>query len=262
METPLGDPCVNMAIDEFCLLQASRNGQVFLRLYTWSVPTLSLGYFQETGKEVDLGFLEERGMALVRRLTGGRAVLHDDELTYSFAAPVSHPVFGGDLQATYLRLAGALAASLGILGIQAEVCRGRGGGKSFLCFDAPSRYEITWRGKKLIGSAQVRKRGAYLQHGSIPLTMDRALLAEVIKNAGPAESLLGQAVALREIDPALNLSALREALIKGFTSSLRISLRKFDLFTHEEEIRHLVLKYRSREWNFKERKVGSSGERL
>ncbi len=262
METPMGDPYVNMAVDEFCLLQASKSGLVFLRLYTWSVPTLSLGYFQKAGEEVDLGFLQERGMVLVRRLTGGRAVLHDDELTYSFAAPVSHPAFGGDLRATYLRLAGALAASLEFLGIRVEVCRGGGGGKSFLCFDAPSRYEITWRGKKLIGSAQVRKRGAYLQHGSIPLTMDRALLSGVVKGAGPAEALLGQAVALREIDPALNLSALREALVRGFTASLGISLRKFDLFAHEGEIRCLAQKYRSREWNFKERKVGDLDERL
>lgn len=212
----------NMAVDEAILIEHGR-GQVppTLRFYFWQVPTLSLGYFQDMAKEIDLEACAANGVAVVRRPTGGRAVLHNKEVTYSIVASRSYGASATVLE-SYQWISGGLARGLELLGLEVQRHRpmaaaGEAGAApvttavpagtapavpaagsnaptaqlprdpgniaerlrgSAACFDSPSWYEITVGGKKIIGSAQVRRDDALLQHGSILLeTQSQELFA-------------------------------------------------------------------------------------
>ncbi|MDF2929271.1 MAG: biotin/lipoate protein ligase [Anaerospora sp.] len=175
----------NMAIDE-AIVEAHSAGLVppTLRFYTWQPAALSIGYFQKIREEVQLEACRSQGIDLVRRITGGRAVLHDQELTYSAVVREDIPVLPPTLLGSYRYLSQGLLAGLNKQGVAAEMTLpGAAFGQSSrlpkngACFDAPSFYEITVDRKKLIGSAQVRKNGTLLQHGSI---LDSTVLAQTI----------------------------------------------------------------------------------
>lgn len=164
-----------MAIDDAILTAvAAGNAPPTLRFYAWKHPgCLSLGYGQRVN-EVDIVRLRERGVELVRRPTGGRAILHGFEVTYSLAVPLDHPIAAGSILDSYRRVSEALVAGFDFLKeylvgeIRAEPC-GETAPPTTVCFETPSPYEITVGGKKLIGSAQVRRKGGMLQHGSMPV---------------------------------------------------------------------------------------------
>lgn len=169
------DGPTNMAIDE-AIADSVRDGASLptLRFYGWSPPCLSLGRAQPWDV-ADLDRCAALGWDVVRRPTGGRAVLHIDELTYSVAAPESEPRVKGGVLESYRRLSAALYNGLHALGIEPERAlpyyadRGATGPA---CFDGPSDYEVTIAQRKLIGSAQQRRTGVVLQHGSLPLFGD------------------------------------------------------------------------------------------
>lgn len=175
----------NMAVDE-SLLESAGGGQALptLRLYSWDPACLSLGYAQAIS-DVDIPRLNARGWEIVRRPTGGRAILHTDELTYSITAPSSEPRLSGSLLESYWRISEALLLALQLLGVQAErleepITRTRSDGQNPVCFERPSNYEITNQGKKIIGSAQARRREGVLQHGSLPLFGDLTRITQVL----------------------------------------------------------------------------------
>jgi len=173
----------------------------------------------------------------VRRPTGGRAILHTDELTYSVAGPADHPLLAGSVLESYNRLAQALSTALGGLGLPAAMKERVGGSAAKanpVCFEVPSTYEITVNGMKLVGSAQSRRKGGVLQHGSIPLTGDLARILEALVfpdessrqaaadrlrvRAATVESVLGQAVSWDEAARAF-IAAFQQELDMGFRSS-------------------------------------------
>ena len=170
-----------MAGDEALLraVGAGESGPV-LRLYSWHPVTLSLGFGQRAA-DADKDRLAERGWGLVRRLTGGRAILHTDELTYCIVLPASHPLAQGSVIDSYRRISAALAATVEALGgsTRAERASARGSGGP-VCFDTPSHYELTVNGRKLVGSAQARRFGGVLQHGSLPLAGDIARIVDAL----------------------------------------------------------------------------------
>lgn len=175
LKTSATDGALNMAIDQ-AIMEAVAAGRVrpTLRLYAWTPACLSLGYGQPVA-DVALDRLAARGWGLVRRMTGGRSILHTDELTYSVAAQAADPIVTGDIVTSYRRLSQALLDAAQRLGAGVSADRMTGERKSTkgpVCFEVPSHYEITANGKKLVGSAQVRKFDAVLQHGSLPLTGD------------------------------------------------------------------------------------------
>lgn len=182
------DGASNMARDE-AILQAVARRDVppTLRFYRWRLPTLSLGYGQPMS-DVDRARAAQFGVAVVRRLTGGRAVLHiPNELTYSIALPKDHPLAAGSVVESYRRISTALRAGLQSLAPQSALAadqRAESSGRIFqqnaVCFEVPSHYEITANGKKLVGSAQVRKFGGVLQHGAIPLGGDVGDICDVL----------------------------------------------------------------------------------
>ena len=173
---------LNMALDE-ALLEAVGSGRSMpvLRLYRWRPAAVTLGYAQPAA-EIDFTACRELGLDVVRRPTGGRAVLHDREATYAVIAPESS--FPVDVLESYRVIALALRRALLSLGIPAELAPGRqrpaaakGDG---ICFLAPSSWELVCRGCKVAGSSQKRTHGAFLQHGSLPVEMDLARLSRIL----------------------------------------------------------------------------------
>src|SRR5256714_10268173 len=160
----------NMAVDEV-LLDGVASGEAppTLRFYEWVPPCLSLGYFQPFGV-VDVDGCRALGVEVVRRPTGGRAILHDRELTYSVALPASVLGHEGGVLPSSSRLSLAWQDGLRRLGVPATLAPESASSSAAhgpVCFDRPSAHEILLRGRKLVGSAQMRRGGALLQHGSI-----------------------------------------------------------------------------------------------
>lgn len=179
IRTPPARGAWNMAVDEMILKFVVQGSSLpTLRLYDWEPACLSLGYAQPVS-DVLLEKLELDGYDLVRRATGGRAILHIDELTYSVIGPQDEPRLKGGVLESYRILSTALLQALHLLVIPAHSDEksksGQEGGRKNenpVCFEVPSNYEITVDGKKLIGSAQARRKGGVLQHGTFPLYGD------------------------------------------------------------------------------------------
>ena len=175
--TPPESGAENMALDEALMDRARATGEWVVRVYSWSAPTISLGRNQSARGRYDLDRVRSLGLAVVRRPTGGRAILHDREITYSVTAPVRD---AGDLHESYDRINRLLLSALQSLGVAATVAapttRSSAPGMT-PCFDEPSAGELTLDGRKLAGSAQWRSEDALLQHGSILVGDDQSLLA-------------------------------------------------------------------------------------
>jgi lipoate-protein ligase A len=179
----------NMAVDEVLLdfvSQSSTTPITFLRFYQWKEPTLSIGYSQKARKVVDFTFCKSRGIQIIRRPTGGKAVLHDQELTYSLVSNDVEYFPIHDISGTYQLIAEALSSGLKKMGIQTVLAGSisRIGSNfrdqsypQFACFAVANHHEILWKNRKLIGSAQRRTQQGFLQHGSVLIEFDSKLLA-------------------------------------------------------------------------------------
>lgn len=209
---PAANGAWNMAVDEALLLSAIAGESLpTLRLYSWHPGCLSLGRVQSF-HEVDFENTKNQRWDIVRRLSGGRAILHIDELTYSISGTIEEPLFQGDIVASYLRISKGLVRFLNKLEISPEINHQKQTNHTQtpepICFEVPSQYEITYEGKKIIGSAQARKLNGVLQHGSIPLFGDITRITKALKYSG--ESL--RAEAMRRM--ALRASTLEYILAK------------------------------------------------
>lgn len=233
-----------MAVDESILEGVGRRASLpTLRLYAWEPACLSLGYAQPL-TDVDIPRLQSCGWELVRRSTGGRAVLHTDEITYSIIAPLNEPRVAGSVLESYSRLAEALVEALRLLGLPVEMHEHAGtGGKTPnpVCFEVPSTSEITTGGKKLVGSAQARRKEGFLQHGSLPLTGDltRILQALVFPDeetrTRAASHLLEQATTVETaLGRDVPWSEAAQAYIAAFRSVLDLDLQPGTLTPQEE----------------------------
>lgn len=255
----------NLALDEALFrLAVEGKGPPTIRFYGWSPPALSVGYFQSWQREIDEKACAGKGISVYRRITGGRAVLHDREVTYSVVSRAGSPLFSAGLVPAYRAIGTALASGLGRLGVGAELVRPAppGGGKAVprhpSCFSSASGYEIASRGKKLVGSAQKRRGGAILQHGSILLAVEDGGFESLLRHpppGGPApsggltslEALLGRFPEREEVV---------EALSEGFRESWGISLIPGGLTGEEERLSEELerRKYLSLLWNGPEKK--------
>ncbi len=199
-------------------VEVATTPQSWLRFYRWERPTVSLGKHQRPELAVDLDYCREHSIPWVRRPTGGRAVLHGDELTYAVASnDVSR--FPGDLVATYLAIARALEMGLSSSGVQAEIAPSVASGAdrgapATPCFMMVSSHELTVGGRKVAGSAQRRTKGGFLQHGSIPLTLDYQMMEGVF--GMPAQALESRFTSLAEAGSQPPFGRLAEALATAF----------------------------------------------
>jgi lipoate-protein ligase A len=182
----LCDGATNMARDEAISRAVSAGQQApTLRLYGWAPPAISLGRSQRTSS-VNAAACRADGVDVVRRATGGLAILHTDELTYSVALPIDHPIAEGDVMTSYRRIAAAIVQALRLLGVadaNADRVAKEDKAKGPVCFEAPSDYEVVGGGKKLVGSAQWRRVDGVLQHGSLPLRGDIARICPYLVDA-------------------------------------------------------------------------------
>jgi lipoate-protein ligase A len=236
-----------MAVDE-AILEAVGRGDVLptLRLFAWTPPCLSLGYAQPCA-DVDRRRLADRGWDLVRRPTGGKAILHTEELTYTVVAPHSEPRLAGGILESYKRLSLALLEALSLLGISAQSLQTPFGSveqdkHNPVCFEMPSNYEITVASKKIIGSAQARRQAGILQHGSLPLHGDIARITEAL-NFPDEESrhqaamrLRARATTVEEIlGYRIDWAAGAQAFATAFRQVLNLDLINTELSAAEQE---------------------------
>jgi lipoyl(octanoyl) transferase len=270
----------NMAVDEAILEAAGRGlAPPTIRLYAWMPPCLSLGFRQPLA-DLDFEALRNRGWDLVRRPTGGRSILHTDELTYSVCGPYSEPRLAGSVLESYRRLSAALLHALHSLDIPAEthpeLVKPQGEQDTSLveesngpvCFEVPSSYESTAQGKKLIGSAQSRKREGVLQHGSLPLSGDLTRITQVLIFPEVGESQAGleaarQQAASRLLERAITAEVCRgqsltwdqaaQAFVAGFSKVLNLELQAAELTSEEiQRAEELVrIKYEHPDWTGK-----------
>jgi lipoyl(octanoyl) transferase len=240
-----GTGAYNMAVDE-AITQAIAAGLVLptLRFYAWEPPCVSLGRNQPAAG-VDRARCAERGYDIVRRPTGGRAILHTDELTYSIVASPSHPLMQGYVLDSYLRISHGLVAGLQRLGIPAEEAPGtnRGGPDvSAACFEVPSAYEIVAGTRKVLGSAQARRSTSVLQHGSLPLVGDLTRVVDCLSFDDEAErealraSLQGHAATVEELlGRVVTYDEAVDAMAAGMVEALGIELVPGEL-TEQERV--------------------------
>jgi len=253
----------NMAVDEAIMKSHVHSGTgPTLRLYRWNPPAVSIGYFQNLDQEVDTDACRQLGLDIVRRPTGGRAVLHHKEITYSVV--ISSDLLPGSVLETYCFLAKGMLAGLQWMGLDVRLT-GRGTRPdrgSAACFDSPSWYELVSRGRKLVGSAQTRRGGVLLQHGSVLLDLDLDSLSRVF--AFPDEKTRSRFCAVMERKatavndelaaagkPRAAPEDLIDAIVKGFEKGLNITLEPGRLSSAElnlaAELREQ--KYSSQDWN-------------
>ncbi|MHB0875183.1 MAG: lipoate--protein ligase family protein [Anaerolineae bacterium] len=250
---------LNMAIDE-AVLEAVTAGQSLptLRFYEWRPPTISIGYAQKVA-DFDLPGLTAAGLGFVRRPSGGRGVLHRHEVTYCICCSDDDWRVAGGVTESYRRLSDGFLAGLRTLGVDGAMAPSGEHQKaaSAACFDAPSRYELTATGRKLVGSAQWRSGGGVLQHGSVPINGDVTELVDHLalseadrqrardllwRRAGTVAQAIGRPVSFAEVS---------RAIAAGLAATLSIEWQAGPLSEAEQARAQALVaeKYGTPEWN-------------
>lgn len=243
-----------MALDE-AISEAVRTklSPPTLRFYQWDRPSLSIGYFQKIS-DVNISYCKEKDYPVVRRLTGGRAILHDSELTYSFSSPSDHPQFNGGLHENYSLLSNALVYGLKLAGIDAKSSfrkKRSAGHKNPACFKSVSYGEIAVNRKKIIGSAQKRYSNGFMQHGSILMNLDAKELSNtLLENSGENFSAI---TTINEHLPDVTVDALKSSLKEAFEKQIKVKLISDKPTQFELDLAKSLEadKYAAEEWNYK-----------
>jgi lipoate-protein ligase A len=246
--TPAGSGDFNMAFDE-ALMRRAASGMAVFRVYGWSSPTLSLGRNQRARGLYNLAAAGAMGVGIVRRPTGGRALLHHREITYSAALPARD---AAEARAAYDFINGVLVVGLRSLGVEVGLATGTSavppGPRP--CFDVPGEREIVHGGRKLVGSAQWRRGGALLQHGSILVGDDQPLIARLMltpDEANPVASTLSEALG-REPSATEVSRALRAALCAATGDALHAFEPDDVLLSEVDRLSH---GYRDDHWTWR-----------
>jgi lipoate-protein ligase A len=267
-----------MAVDEAILLAVSQ-GQAppTIRFYSWQPAAISIGYFQRAHTEVDHEQLQANGLGFVRRPTGGRAVLHHHELTYSIIVSESESFIPRTVNEAYRVLSEGLVRGFRKIGLLAEMISfaqkqqttsfqtsNEEKERSAACFDAPSWYELVVEGRKIAGSAQTRQKGVLLQHGSILLEFEVEHFLQFLRFRDDQQrqhwkkTLMNNAVAINDLrrskgQPILAVSDLIEPFRNGLAEALSIPLYDGDLTPIEEKMVQQLMreKYATATWNFR-----------
>ena len=261
IDTDGNNGAMNMAIDEALLIMEKEKGfSPALRVYKFVPPTLSIGYFQSMKKEVNFTNCREMGFDYVRRPTGGRAVLHDKELTYSVTVAYPHKILGMSLLDSYHYLCKSIILAIDSLGGNAYFSsREDNEISSPSCFAAPTFSDIIMNGKKVVGSAQMRNSYGLLQHGSILyhvnleqifycFNMNPDRRKKLVKLAEEKISSLSD-----ELGREITFDMIKDALKKGMEKLIGEQLIPTELTEEEKQLAEKLYreKYNTDEWNFK-----------
>lgn len=251
---------MNMALDETLLHAVAKGTSApVLRFYRWQPATVTLGYAQSATTDIDLEVCHHAGLDVIRRSTGGRAVLHDNEVTYSIIAPSVSNLFGNSVLDSYRVISEVLQKALQRLGLPAKLVPGRPRGGQLnatkaVCFSAPSQYELVIDDHKVAGSAQKRHGQAFLQHGSIPLEMDLELLGKVLKtdvNTETAGSLDKVGWLNMWTSQPLSIAEVETSIVEEFAKAMDSTLSSSELTDTEigEAEKLCCEKYANPDWN-------------
>jgi lipoate-protein ligase A len=260
IDTGYNRAAYNMAVDEaIAAAVRTHDAPPTLRLYGWNVPSVSIGYFQNI-RDINLDYCREKHIPVVRRISGGRAVLHTaSEITYSFSIRTDQGIFSNGLLESYRRISSALSLALTNIGLLPEIKNVRGNNnspnvyemyRSPVCFQSASFGEIHISGHKVIGSAQKRWTDCLLQHGAVPLIIDREALVNIFRLKQNNEYLYQ---GLHGINPGLKPDEIKHAFRNAFQEVFAVCFTDSSLLCHElsaaEEFENT--KYTSSSWTFR-----------
>jgi lipoyl(octanoyl) transferase len=259
-----GESCAyyNMALDEALFLNSISSDQPILRLYTWSSPSITIGFFQDAEKTINLQYCKENRIQIVRRLTGGRGVLHDKELTYSVIIPPSSKLFKVKKEELYKIISKALISGLEKIGVKGQLTKPKYKSKNYIdkakCFSSISLYEITIDGKKLVGSAQKRTENGVIQQGSILLDLDPLLNNKVFITQNNDHSFDDNRIITiaKILGHKPEISILKDSIVSGFEKIFNLELIQSKPTNEELCLAEKLLKekYSKDDWNY-QRKI-------
>jgi len=267
LNTGFGNAFFNMAVDEALVRSVSKGSLPVFRVYGWQPPAVSFGYAQRIEREIDAEACRNRNIDIVRRTTGGRAVLHWNELTYSAICASDNPIMGGSIQEAYRKISTGLMAGVRRLGIDVafesrrrEQPSPRGKELTSPCFTSTAQYEVTHDNRKLIGSAQQRIGHMLLQHGSLLLGSEHKQIIGLLPKGKErlhdrfARELDRQTVSLSEaLKRPVPFETGAMALYEGLVEAFDIEWLKTELSSEEraEAERLVVGKYGDDDWNYR-----------
>lgn len=242
----------NMALDEAIALSVRKNySPSTLRFYEWDRLAVTLGYFQNS-HDINSEYCQMKGIPVVRRMTGGRAVLHGQDLTYSFCAGPEEKRFGSGISENYQKLSSAFLSGfrkLGLDTIMTERKAKRDALKNPSCFKAVSLAELTVSGKKIVGSAQKRWSDGMLQQGSIMVDFDPYIMCEIFYHKNT--DMISDIGRIKDYNPTATIPQIRHALIQAFEEVFQIKLVMADPDKNEYDMAKELEneKYSSLQWN-------------
>lgn len=258
------DGAMNMAIDEAITISYKEGKcKPTLRFYSWNPSCLTIGYFQKLESEVDIKKCKELNIDCVRRATGGRAVLHQNELTYSIIVGEDNELMDKSINSSYKFISEGIVNGLKLEGIEVDnLSKGERISREKLsaaCFNAHASYEITINDKKVVGSAQHRHDGVILQHGSIVLDFNIDDLYEIIKTKSPEikerakKFTLSKASGIEnEIGRKIDINSLEKSIVRGMAKTFNVEFEEAELTDYELDLaKRLYSKYSSGEYTNK-----------
>ena len=241
IEDGKADGAWNMAVDT-ALLESVEKGDSgpLLRLYGWDRPTLTIGRLQKTDSQINHAFLQQNGIPIVKRPTGGRALLHDDEVAYSVVAPSTSRLFG-PLRRFYENVTAPLKVALSDCGVRIDPARpGIGPERSASCLASRTRFEITCNGRKITATAQRRLRHSALQHGAVTMTTDIEMTLSCFNWRDEREKEAARRATGGYDEhppaPAPDSERLRSAIVKAFEMLYGVSFHRSCLTCSEKQI--------------------------
>ncbi len=257
IDTGFNDAFTNMAIDEailsYCKIPT-------LRVYRWKPEAISLGYNQDI-KEINTDYCEKNDIDVVRRITGGKAVFHDKEMTYSFILPEDANLLPKEINESYKKIANALVLALKKFNVNSEVKKTPEKIKTSICFNSSNWYELLVNNKKISGSAQRRISGKILQHGSILIDFDYEKNASLFNhnnnfdNVNDLNNLKNRITSIKKESKNIKISyeKLAESIKAGFKENFKFKIAESTLSNEEIMLANKLMKekYSTEEWNYR-----------
>ncbi len=262
IDTGSGYGSENMAIDEALLNNCQRGcSPPILHFYTWAVPVITIGYFQELSETVRIKKCRALNIEVIRRITGGRAVVHHNDLSFSLIFPLDGKIIPPGILSGYLKIAGGFIRGLKGIGINADfvesgssqsplIKQDRQAKRISACFLTRIRYEVVFKGRKMIGFAQKRIGKWVLQQGTLMIDLDRSLWYDLLNYPKGSnaiqikERLLSDTISINEaLGRTVNIEMVKRALFDGLSAALGVKFESDGLYPIEEsDKRHLVCK--------------------
>ncbi len=254
IDTGANDAFTNMAIDEALTLNCS---MPILRIYRWDPRAVSIGYNQNIQNEIDIDYCQKSNIPIVRRITGGKAIFHDKEITYSFILPENNGLLPKDIVESYKVIAQALIIALKNIGINANIQEINEKIKTPICFNSSNWYEILVNNKKISGSAQRRIKGKVLQHGSLLIDFDYNKNNSIFNSNNVIDNinnLKNRITSLKnETNRVINYNEIVNAIKSGFKENFNLDLIDDSLTSGEARLAEKLKeeKYKTDEWNYR-----------